>query len=157
MNGPQAPFLIVTVRGERCALHLGDIAEVMETFTTFPIPTAPHPILGVMNFHGSPVPVLDLASFLHGPPPTGSGPILVLDHRIAALALRVDAVERILFDGRQGGTGLEEDGFMGPPVSGAGEGIRLLLLERVVERLDELLRGGTGSAARTGGAGADSP
>jgi len=157
MNSRQAPFLIVAVRGERCALHLGDIVEVMETFTAFPIPKAPPSLLGVMNFHGSPIPVLDLASFLHGSPSAGPGPVLVLDHRIASLALRVDAVERILFDGREGGTSLEEDGFLGSPVSGAGDGIRLLLLERVVEGLDEVLSAGTGSATRTGGAGADSP
>ncbi|MRR33288.1 chemotaxis protein CheW [bacterium] len=157
MNDRQAPFLIVAAHGERCALHLGDIVEVMETFTTYPIPNAPPCFLGVMNFHGSPVPVLDLAAFLHGTPPKGSGPILVLDHRIASLALRVDAVERILFDGREGVTDLEEDGFLGPPVSGAGDEIRLLLVERVVERLDVVLRAGTGSAASTGGAGPDSP
>jgi chemotaxis signal transduction protein len=151
MNGRQSPFLIVSVRGERCALYLGDIAEVMETFTTYPIPKSPPSLLGVMNFHGSPVPVLDLASFLHGSPPSGSGPVLVLDHRMASLALRVDAVERILFEGREDGNDLEGDGFMGTTVSGAGEGIRLLRLARVVERLDEELRGGTG------GAGAGSP
>jgi len=149
MSDRKAPFLIVAVRGERCAIHLRDIAEVMETFTVFPIPKEPPSLLGVMNFHGSPVPVLDLASFLHGAPPTGSGPVLVLDHGIASLALRVDTVERILFEGWEADTDLAVDEFMGTPVSGGDAEIRLLLLERVVEKLDEVLRGGSSGVVRT--------
>lgn len=147
MNGRQSQFLVFLSHGERFALRLEDIAEVMESFTAFPIPNAPPCLIGVINFHGSAVPVLDLAAFLHGTPPCGSGAILVLDHAIASLALRVDAVERIFTGAAIDGTGTETGCFMGPPVTGDGgeKALTLLSLEDVVDKLDELLRGRVGA------------
>jgi len=71
VNRRQTQFLVFSTHGERCALRLEDIAEVMESFAAFPIPNAPPCLIGVINFHGSPVPVLDLAAFLYGTPPRG--------------------------------------------------------------------------------------
>ena len=98
MSGRGRRFLIFTLRNERYAMNVSDLAEVMEPPPTFPIPKAPKSFLGVMNFHGSPIPVLDLASFLHGDPPKSTGRILILDHKIGSLALRIDTVERIVSD-----------------------------------------------------------
>ncbi|RQW89991.1 MAG: chemotaxis protein CheW [Geobacter sp.] len=98
MSGRGRRFLIFTLCGDRFAMNVSDLAEVMETTPTFPIPKAPKSFLGVMNFHGAPIPVLDLASFLHGDPPKSAGRILILDHKIGSLALRIDTVERIVSD-----------------------------------------------------------
>lgn len=151
MSGRHDRFLIVTFRGERLALPLDEIAEVRETFRTFPIPKAPAHYLGAMNSHGSPTPVLDLAAFLHGDSPRSDGTLLLLDHRIGTLALRIDRVERIIHavpSAEKAGNGDEKTERTIPFNE---EAIRLLDLERLVTRLeDEFLRGPT-EPFRSGG------
>ena len=95
MKASRERFLIVSVSESRFAFPLKEIAEVTETFATYPIPLAPQEYVGVMNFHGAPVPVLDLDSLLHGCPPKASGTVLVIDGRICSLAVRVDRIEKI--------------------------------------------------------------
>ena len=112
MSSRARRFLIFTLRGDRYAMNVSDLSEVMETPPTFPIPKAPKTFLGVMNFHGTPTPVLDLAAFLHGDPPENSGRILILDHKIGSLALRIDTVERIISDIRGLQIQQQEEGFL---------------------------------------------
>jgi purine-binding chemotaxis protein CheW len=89
-------LLVFTLRGERYALDLREVAEVMEPPSTFPIPHAPSCLAGIINFHGSLVAVLDLARFFAVEPGSEEGKILVLDKSIANLALKVDTVENLI-------------------------------------------------------------
>jgi chemotaxis signal transduction protein len=137
MTGQQDRFLIVNLRGERLALRLDDITEVRETFRTYPIPKAPAYYLGVMNSHGSPTPILDPAAFLYGDSPRDAGTLLLLDHRIGTLALRIDRVERIIsaappVEAEESGDGLTEQAILHNE-----ETFRLLDLEKLVTRLED--------------------
>lgn len=145
MSGRAKRFLIFTLRGERYAMNVSNLAEVMETPPTFPIPKAPKTFLGVMNFHGTPLPVLDLASFLHGEPPKSSGRILILDHKIGSLALRIDTVERIISDIR----GLqiqqqEEVSYARQSIMFNTEKIPLLAIDMLMAELEDEIRAGGG-------------
>jgi chemotaxis signal transduction protein len=135
-------FLIVTLCSERLALPLNDIMEVRETFQTFPLPKAPAYYVGVMNSHGSPTPILDLTAFLYGDSPKSGGTLLLLDHRIGTLAMRIDRVDRIIYATPPSETEEACDGLMERTVMHNEETIRLLNLERLVARLEaEFLRG----------------
>ena len=129
-------FLIVNLRGERLALRLDDIAEVRETFQTYPIPNVPEYYLGVMNSHGSPTPILDPAAFLYGDSPRDAGTLLLLDHRIGTLALRIDRVERIIYAVPPVETEPPGNGLTERTVLHNDEDIPLLDLERLVTRLE---------------------
>ncbi len=133
-------LLIFTVGGERFALDIQDVAEVMDPPPTFPVPWAPAWLVGVMNFHGSLVAVLDLASFItDGTVPPG-GSVLVLDRRIANLALRVNGVENIVpvdvvLEEEESTDTLVDKVY----VMADGE-IRLLATEKLLERLEHDVR-----------------
>jgi len=142
MSGRGRRFLIFTLRGDRYAMNVSDLAEVMETPPTFPIPKAPKSFLGVMNFHGSPIPVLDLASFLHGEPPKNSGRILILDHKIGSLALRIDTVERIVSDIRGLQIQQEEGSYVRQSILFNTEKIPLFALDILITELENEVRTG---------------
>jgi purine-binding chemotaxis protein CheW len=133
-------LLIFSVKGNRYAVDLQDVAEVMDPPGMYPVPWAPACIKGAINFHGSLVSVLDLACIMDVGSIEQEGNILVLDKKIANLALWVDGVENIvLTDGI-----LEQDQSNNPLVRfllvmADGE-IRMLALEKLLERIEETLR-----------------
>jgi purine-binding chemotaxis protein CheW len=88
-------LILFTLDGNRYALRLGDVAEVMELPLIYPVPRVPQCMTGIMNFHGKLVSVIDLANFLTAAPCHPRREVLVLDTRIANLALWVDSVENV--------------------------------------------------------------
>jgi purine-binding chemotaxis protein CheW len=96
MSNRNARLILFTVRENRYALNLQDVAEVLNPPVTFPVPWAPAYLSGAMNFHGSLVAVLDLAMFMNIGTMVPDGNILVLDKSIANLALGVGRVENIV-------------------------------------------------------------
>jgi purine-binding chemotaxis protein CheW len=96
MSNRNARLILFTVRENRYALNLQDVAEVLNPPVTFPVPWTPAYLSGAMNFHGSLVAVLDLAMFMNIGTMAPDGNILVLDRSIANLALGVDRVENIV-------------------------------------------------------------
>lgn len=140
MNDGMQRLLVFTVQGSRYALDLRDVAEVMDPQATFPVPWAPGYLKGAMNFHGSLVTLLDLAEFMNVGATEAGGNILVLDKRIANLALRVDGVENIVLSDAV----LEEDESSDPMVDkllilADGE-IRMLAVGKLLESIEETLR-----------------
>jgi chemotaxis signal transduction protein len=87
--------LIFTLSGKRYAFDLVQVAEVIENPAAWPIPLAPACYLGAINFHGTIVAVLDLALFLGHRQGYGTGKVIVLDTRIAALAISAESIIRI--------------------------------------------------------------
>jgi chemotaxis signal transduction protein len=146
MKAQQERFLIVRASDKRFAFPLKDIAEVMETFRTYPIPKAPPEYVGVMNSHGAPVPVLDFGSLLHGRPARQSGTILVIDSRIGSLALLVDGIEKIV-SGCTAETGSGGDWLSGTSLELETETIPSPSLEKLVTLLEETLQG-SGATSR---------
>ena len=89
-------FLVFKLQGTDFALNLSDVAEVVEPPPVFPVPRAPRHLLGVMNFHGALVSILDLANFQNLGFFAPGGKVLVLDSRLASLALWVDGVSAVI-------------------------------------------------------------
>lgn len=96
MSSEGLRFIIFRLGGERYALSLADVAEVMEPCPAYPIPRTPGCLTGMMSFHGSLVAVMDLTEFLGLKPTIPAEKMLVLDRRFASLALLVERVERIV-------------------------------------------------------------
>jgi chemotaxis signal transduction protein len=90
-------YLIFRIEGNRHALVLEDVAEILDPSVFYPIPKAPGYYRGVMNCHGRPTPVLDLASLYYGKTTGEDGKVLVLDTKKANLALLVTSVVNIVF------------------------------------------------------------
>jgi purine-binding chemotaxis protein CheW len=134
-------FLLFNVEGRGYAFPLQDIAEVLDHPALFPVPWTPHIIKGAINFHGSLVSVLDLAAFMNLGAAKPEGVVLVLDKRIANLALMADSVENIvpsdaILDAQESDDPLVERIF----VMAEGE-IRLLATGKVLDNIESRLRG----------------
>lgn len=89
-------FLIFLVHGQRHAVDLAYVAEVMNPVRSWPIPLAPPCYIGAINFHGAIVAVLDPAFFLGLAVTTHTEKIIVLDPSVAALGFAVERVIRIV-------------------------------------------------------------
>jgi len=140
MNDGIQRLLIFRIQGNRYAMDLQDVAEVLDPPGMFPVPWAPSCIRGAINFHGSLVAVLDLSTVMNAGSLDRGGSLLVLDRKIANLALWVEKVDNIvLTDGV-----LEEDESSDPLVGSilvmADGEIRLLALPRLLEQIEETLR-----------------
>ncbi|HEU0264443.1 MAG TPA: chemotaxis protein CheW, partial [Geobacterales bacterium] len=83
-------LLLFSAGGQRFAIRLSEVAEVVEPVPLNSVPRAPAFIVGAINFHGTVVPVVDLAHFLGATPLKGEGKFVVLDQRHVQLALVVD-------------------------------------------------------------------
>jgi chemotaxis-related protein WspB len=59
-------FVLFELGVERYALDAGQVAEVLPLVHVKPIPQAPPGVAGVLNYHGAPVPVIDLSAMLLG-------------------------------------------------------------------------------------------
>lgn len=107
MSAENDRLLLLRVAGQRYAIDLAEVVEVTELPEIWPIPLAPDYFAGALNAHGSPVPLLDLNRWLGGRGDRSDGKVLLLDRRVADLALWVDEVERVIFaaDTELAGTG----------------------------------------------------
>lgn len=61
-------FLVFQIAADRYALDTAEIVEVLPLLVFKQIPQSPPGVLGVFNYHGAPVPLLDLAEFSSGNP-----------------------------------------------------------------------------------------
>jgi chemotaxis-related protein WspB len=61
-------FLLFQLGGDRYALDAVQIAEVLPLLSLTAIPDAPPGVAGLMNYHGAPVPVIDLSALALGRP-----------------------------------------------------------------------------------------
>lgn len=90
-------LLLFTLAGRGFALDLQEVAEVMEPQQSFPTPRTPVHFVGLINFHGALTALVDFGLFLGlGARPKGQGKVLVLDARLASLALWVDGVTCVI-------------------------------------------------------------
>lgn len=90
-------LILFTLGGEGYAFELQEVAEVMEPPESYPIPKAPAHFVGLINFHGALTALVDLGLFLgKGGRARQQGKVLVLDPRLASLALSVDGVSSVV-------------------------------------------------------------
>jgi len=97
MTLAERKYLVFCLSDNLFALDLSQVAEVSEPQRTWPVPAVPSCYRGAMNFHGSIVAVMDLASFMGLPSPNNTQEkLIVLHNDIAALACIVEKVLRIV-------------------------------------------------------------
>jgi len=89
-------LLLFRLGDELYALEVAQVQEVVESPRYHYIPRAPALFAGAINFHGSVVPVLDLAPFLGCAGSGRDGRVIVLPAEVCALGLAVTAVQRIV-------------------------------------------------------------
>ena len=135
-------LIVFSLQGNKYALYLRNVAEVVESPRIFPMPHAPLFFPGIMNFHGNLVSILDLGHFLTDTPRNPQGKIMVLDTGMANLALWVDTVENV----GSADVVLEEYESSEPLVEkvlvmAEGE-VNMLSVERLLEQLEQILSGG---------------
>jgi chemotaxis-related protein WspB len=61
-------FLLFQLGQDRYALDTGRVAEVLPLVVITPIPQAPPGVAGLFNYHGAPVPAIDLSQLTIGRP-----------------------------------------------------------------------------------------
>jgi chemotaxis signal transduction protein len=90
--------IVFTIGGVRYALELRWVREVVSLGFVTGVPTAPAAFSGVVNLHGSILPVLDVAALLDQPPGQaarqGDG-ALVLETEGVVCAMRVDQIDHV--------------------------------------------------------------
>lgn len=137
MKDRESRFLIFGMGDERYALALEDVEEIMEPPQVYPLPKAPPYYSGIMNCHGTPIPVLDVEAFYKKIPSSPGNKILVLDRKKANLALGVHSVHGIasgaivLEPGSDNSEKLEKTLVM------ADGRMKLLVTERLLNILEE--------------------
>jgi len=85
-------YVRVRVTGEQYALPVGGVLEVAERGEITPVPGAPPEVVGVKNFHGQVIPVIDLASRLGLDRDTDAALIVVAQEGEHQAGLAVDEV-----------------------------------------------------------------
>ena len=129
-------FLVFHAGKVGYALPLREVAEVLEAPPVFPLPRVPDHVLGAINVHGALTAVVDLARFTGTGRARPDGKALVIDARLAALALWVDDVGSILpgqaiLEGRPGEAPLTDAVLVTE-----GGALHQLSLESLVESLE---------------------
>ncbi|MBE7557980.1 chemotaxis protein CheW [bacterium] len=87
-------LIVLELAGERFAVELTDVSEVIRDYPLYPVPGAPEFVDGVVNLRGRVVTVLSgrrLLGLADDPPPTGER-ILILQGPGELLGVRVDRV-----------------------------------------------------------------
>jgi chemotaxis signal transduction protein len=136
---PELRNVIVFALGAaRYAVELRWVREVVTLGFVTAVPTAPAALGGVVNLHGTILPVLDLAALLDqpaGPPARQGDGALVLEAEGTVCALRVDQVDHVA-------SLTESDGAV---VDAAGRPLTLLDPTRLVRRALEVVTMAAGS------------
>jgi purine-binding chemotaxis protein CheW len=129
-------ILVFSLHDEEFALELQDVVEVVEPPVVFPIPRTPAYILGAMNFHGALLPIIDLARYANSGTCVADGKLLVLDSRIANLAIWVDSVKTIVSVDTIEGEKAGEDDLTRKVLFINSKEIKLLALENLVRTIE---------------------
>jgi len=58
------PLVLFRIEDQRCALFLSAVERVIRAVAVTPVADAPEDVIGLINFHGTVVPILDLRGIL---------------------------------------------------------------------------------------------
>ena len=134
-------LLLFSAAGEEFACNLQEICEVMEPQASYPFAGAPPHYLGLISFHGNLTALVDLALYLGHGGRSAPGKLLVLDTKLAHLALKVDGVRSIISAEAVTGELPGADPLTAALLETASGGnIRLLQLEALLCGLEQGLR-----------------
>ncbi|HBA87101.1 MAG TPA: chemotaxis protein CheW [Geobacter sp.] len=133
-------LLIFSAAGEEFALNLQEVCEVMEPQPSYPFAGAPPHYLGLINFHGNLTALVDLGMYLGKGGRGAPGKLLVLDTKLAHLALGVDGVSSIVSGETVTGEAPGEEPLIEARLETAAGTVRLLEVEALLRGLEEGLR-----------------
>ena len=137
--------VVWTVSGERYAVETRFIVEIVPVVEPRRLPRSPAWLIGLMNYRGALIPVLDLRSLVHqgASEVRRSSRILVVHlagetdngELVGLLAESLEAVERHEFDGASArpGLGIPEAPFLGAMALTDRGTIQLVLLEELLQ------------------------
>jgi len=96
---PESAMLKFTVGGLNCALPLGDVQEITAMVSVTPLPGASPHLLGVIDCHGTPCPVVDVRHLLNLPSAAiqPEQHLVVLRLSTQCLAIPCDQAETVLW------------------------------------------------------------
>jgi purine-binding chemotaxis protein CheW len=134
-------YLLFRAGGVGYALALKEVIEVRETVAVYPLPRVPGYLTGVVNSHGNLTTLLDFALFMGGQRACDEGKVLVLDEKLAALALRVDEVMAIVPQDAVGELTPGEARYELGRLETEFGTVRLVHVEALVEAVEEHLAG----------------
>lgn len=144
-------LLLFGVGRELFALNLQEVCEVMEPQPCYPFAGAPPYYLGLINFHGNLTALIDLARYLGLKSRPLPGKFLVIDTKLAHLALKVDAVGSIIDAGSITGARGHDDPLTQALLDTPQGSVRLIRLETLLSGLEQELTAGTPNTATPGG------
>ncbi|MBU5614304.1 chemotaxis protein CheW [Geomonas azotofigens] len=144
-------LLLFSVARELFALNLQEVCEVMEPQQCYPVAGAPPHYLGLINFHGNLTALVDLAGYLRLKSRPLPGKLLVIDTRLAHLALKVDAVGSILDASSITGASSHDDPLTEALLETPQGNVRLLRLETLLSGLEQELQECAPNNAKPGG------
>ncbi|WP_243369860.1 chemotaxis protein CheW [Geotalea sp. SG265] len=134
-------FLLFTITGSTYAIDLHQLAEVVELPPLSPIPRAPAHFVGAMNSHGTIKPVLDLSLMVKRGSYSPGGKVLVLEDRLANLAILVDGVLSIASVEAMEREPASDDELSDWIFTDGTQTIGLLALDRLLQRLEATING----------------
>ncbi|HEY1557671.1 MAG TPA: chemotaxis protein CheW [Kofleriaceae bacterium] len=126
--------IVFALGSSRYAIELRWVREVVTLGFVTAVPTAPPALGGIVNLHGTILPVLDVAALLDqppGPPARQGDGALVIEAESQVCALRVDQVDHVASLSEQAGA----------VVDATGRPLVLLDPQRLVRRALELVAG----------------
>ncbi|WP_224984707.1 chemotaxis protein CheW [Geomonas agri] len=144
-------LLLFSAARQLFALNLQEVCEVMEPQQCYPFAGAPPHYQGLINFHGNLTALVDLAGYLRLQGRPVPGKILVIDTRLAHLALKVEAVGSILDASSITGASSHEDPLTEALLETPQGSVRLLRLEALLNGLEEELQECAPNNAKPGG------
>lgn len=91
-------LLVFQIAGREHALRVEDVVEVVRMVAATPLPEAPPWVVGVINFRGRVIPLIELRGRIGAPArePDLSTPIIVVQNAEVAAGLVVDEVVEVL-------------------------------------------------------------
>ena len=136
-------FILFQIGRDRYALPAGSVIEVLPLMNLKRVPGAPSGVAGVLNYHGTPVPVIDLNEMTLGEPAArrlSTRIILVMypleDQHPRALGLiaehATNMIQRSIQDFIETGVESEEARFLGRVANDAGGLIQWIKVERLL-------------------------
>jgi chemotaxis-related protein WspB len=136
-------FILFQIDRDRYALPASSVIEVLPLMNLKRVPGAPSGVVGVLNYHGTPVPVIDLNEMTLGEPAArrlSTRIILVLypleAHHPRALGLiaehATNMIQRSIQDFTETGVESDDARFLGKVANDAGGLIQWIEVERLL-------------------------
>lgn len=89
-------FLTFMLSGQEYGLDALKVIEVINPVSVTNVPMADQSVIGIMNFRGEVIPLVDLAYLMNLEPSSLSGKIIVITHKDTMIGLMVDMVREII-------------------------------------------------------------